>query len=359
MHLIRARRSQGVVGVGEDHVRWGDHGGGGTLDRGIHVVDREIEQRAGRAAVEQQPNAVEVEEEQPGRIEPSDRRGTQQPLVEGGRPVEVVGTLRDLLQMHAIEDSPRPPVYNGTMPTNDPYRDRDLVVLYDLDNPGGADHDWYRALADDIDVRRIIDLGCGTGLLTRTLAAAQRQVTGVDPSETMLEFARRQPGADAIAWVLGDASVLPRDGVVDLLVCTGNAIMHVTRGELPSVVAAVAESLRRGGVFAFETRNPEFREWDAWTPEATRGIRDTPLGPLEEWIEVTSSDDGTVVFDAHNVLPDGSDRVYTSVLTVHSAGELVEALSTAGFADIRITGTWAGAPVDASSRLLIVEAVRG
>jgi len=34
---------------------------------------------------------------------------------------------------------------------DDPYRDADLVELYDLDNPGGDDHAYYRALADQID----------------------------------------------------------------------------------------------------------------------------------------------------------------------------------------------------------------
>lgn len=51
---------------------------------------------------------------------------------------------------------------------DDPYRDADLVALYDLDNPGGDDHAYYRALADEVDARLIVDLGCGTGLLTRS-----------------------------------------------------------------------------------------------------------------------------------------------------------------------------------------------
>jgi SAM-dependent methyltransferase len=112
--------------------------------------------------------------------------------------------------------------------TDDPYRDAALVELYDLDNPGGDDHAYYRALADEIDAGSIIDLGCGTGLLTRALAGERRTVIGVDPSRTMLDYARRQPGSGSVIWIHGDASALRHDGNADLAICTDNAIMHVS-----------------------------------------------------------------------------------------------------------------------------------
>lgn len=80
----------------------------------------------------------------------------------------------------------------------DPYRDPDLVTLYDTDNPAGRDHRYYRELADALGARTVVDLGCGTGLLTRALATGTPRVTGVDPSPTMLDFARRQPGSERV-----------------------------------------------------------------------------------------------------------------------------------------------------------------
>ncbi|XQN48528.1 class I SAM-dependent methyltransferase, partial [Glutamicibacter creatinolyticus] len=54
-----------------------------------------------------------------------------------------------------------------------------LVDLYDADNPDGPDHDYYRELAARHAASSILDLGCGTGILTVTFAGPGRQVTGV------------------------------------------------------------------------------------------------------------------------------------------------------------------------------------
>lgn len=241
---------------------------------------------------------------------------------------------------------------------DDPYRDTDLVALYDLDNPPGDDHAYYRRLADEIGARVIVDLGCGTGSLTRALAAPGRRVTGVDPSGTMLDHARRQPASEQVTWIHGDASALATTTPADLAVCTGNAIMHVSPQELPSTLTSLAGALREGGTVSFESRNPAFRQWEQWTPEATYGERETPAGPLREWLEVTSITDGRVVFDAHNIFPDGQDRVYTSVLYFRTADEFRRELKSAGFTDVTCSGDWHGSPVEDSSLVLVFRARR-
>jgi SAM-dependent methyltransferase len=246
----------------------------------------------------------------------------------------------------------------GSPVSDDPYRDAELVELYDLDNPGGEDHAYYRALADEIDARSIVDLGCGTGLLTRSLVRPGRTVIGVDRSRTMLDYARRQPGAEFVTWIHGDASALALTGTADLAICTGNAIMHVSPQELPSTLASLAKALRSGGTFSFESRNPAYREWERWTPEATCGERATPAGYRREWLEVTEAREGRVVFDAHNVFPDGEDRVYTSILFFHSVEEFQRELDLAGFTGITWTGDWHGAPVDDRSRIFVFRARR-
>jgi SAM-dependent methyltransferase len=245
-----------------------------------------------------------------------------------------------------------------TRSIEDPYRDRELVRLYDLDNPGGPDHAYYRRLADTMAARSIIDLGCGTGLLTRSLARPGRTVIGVDPSPTMLDYARRQPGSESVTWLEGDASALAPDGSSDLAVCTGNAIMHIGPEALPATLISLAAALRPGGTVSFESRNPACRAWEGWTPAATYCERDTPVGQLREWLDVTDITGQRVVFDAHNVFPDGEDRVYTSILYFRTEQEFRRELDLAGFTDVTCAGGWNGGPAQVRSPLLIIQARR-
>ncbi|WP_132286140.1 bifunctional 2-polyprenyl-6-hydroxyphenol methylase/3-demethylubiquinol 3-O-methyltransferase UbiG [Kribbella sp. VKM Ac-2568] len=240
----------------------------------------------------------------------------------------------------------------------DPYRDERLVQLYDLDNAAGDDHVYYRALADEIEAKKILDFGCGTGLLTRTFARTGRVVIGVDPSPTMLGYARKQPGAEAVTWIDGDASAVDGTGDMDLVVSSGNTMMHLSPETYPSVLGSLSGALRPGGVISFESRNPAARAWEQWTRDATYSERDTPAGHLREWIDVTESDHGRVVFDAHNVFPDGSDAVYTTTLYFRTASEITADLEHAGFTDIAVHGGWHHEPPLGNSRLLVVRATK-
>ncbi|HEX3786238.1 MAG TPA: class I SAM-dependent methyltransferase [Pseudonocardiaceae bacterium] len=238
----------------------------------------------------------------------------------------------------------------------DPYRDEQLVELYNTDNAPGDDHAYYRDLAAAIEAKKIIDFGCGTGLLTRALATPGRVVLGVDPSPTMLGYARRQPGAAAVTWIDGDATAIEGVTGVDLVVSSGNTMMHISPEDYPAVLSALAAAVRPGGVISFESRNPTARAWEQWSREATYGERDTSFGHLCEWIEVTEAVQGRVVFDAHNVFPDGRHEVYTSVLYFRTAEEITTDLERAGFGAVRVHGGWRDEPLTDDSRLLVFRA---
>lgn len=84
---------------------------------------------------------------------------------------------------------------------------------------------------------RVLDVGCGTGELSRVLAAeSPGEVIGVDAATDLLSVAHEQTGLPTVA---GDATRLPfRDGVADLVVCQALLI------NLPDPAAAVREFRR-------------------------------------------------------------------------------------------------------------------
>lgn len=59
---------------------------------------------------------------------------------------------------------------------------------------------------------RIVDVGCGPGAAVRWAAAAGAQATGIDPSEAMVELARRRSrNLRGVRFEVGDAAELPLD----------------------------------------------------------------------------------------------------------------------------------------------------
>jgi ubiquinone/menaquinone biosynthesis C-methylase UbiE len=69
--------------------------------------------------------------------------------------------------------------------------------------------------------QRVLDVACGTGIVARTVADAQRgrgRVVGLDLNEAMLDVARRV--RPEIEWRQGDAAHLPfADGAFDVALC--------------------------------------------------------------------------------------------------------------------------------------------
>jgi SAM-dependent methyltransferase len=87
---------------------------------------------------------------------------------------------------------------------------------------------------------RVLDVGCGTGELSRVLAAeSPGDVIGVDADTALLGVAREATGLPTVA---GDATRLPfRADAADLVVCQALLI------NLPDPVAAVREFARVSG----------------------------------------------------------------------------------------------------------------
>lgn len=114
---------------------------------------------------------------------------------------------------------------------------------------------------------RLLDLGCGTGLLGESLRDRVGHAAGVDLSEGMLEMAEEKEAYDALFRGDALAFLAGTEERWDLIAATDVAPYLGDPGPL---LAAVAARLTPGGLFAFSTET---------LPEAAFGGRGWTVGP--------------------------------------------------------------------------------
>jgi len=111
--------------------------------------------------------------------------------------------------------------------------------------------DSYLRNVDFPEAARVVDIGCGTGVVTEVLAQwpSVQEVVGVDPSPILIAKARAQRGSIAnVAFQEGDGRSLPLGGAEFDVV-----IMHTVLSHVPQPERALAEAfrvLRPGGWLA-------------------------------------------------------------------------------------------------------------
>ena len=104
------------------------------------------------------------------------------------------------------------------------YDKSEIAAIYDEARALTPDRvqQWRSVLSMHVDrgaISTVVDLGCGTGRFTGLLATHFRaEIIGIDPSERMLDQARRKTVAGNIVYRQGSADALPvPDGSVDLI----------------------------------------------------------------------------------------------------------------------------------------------
>ncbi len=114
---------------------------------------------------------------------------------------------------------------------------------------------------NDISGRHIIDVGAGTGISTREMAAAfghRYFVTGMEPCLPMLRKAVLHPKThDTIAYVVAAAENLPAGDASARLITTAQAVQWFDR---PTFYREAARVLLPGGVLAIMQNNRDWRK---------------------------------------------------------------------------------------------------
>lgn len=135
---------------------------------------------------------------------------------------------------------------------------------------------------------RILDIGCGDGVLTEKLAACGAHVVGVDASPDMIQSAQKR-GLDAR---LVDAYHLAFEAEFDA--AFSNAALHWMKDNPDAVLQGVARALKPGGRFAAEMGGHGCVAAIVVALSATlenRGIKNAR--PINPWYFPTPDDYGT------------------------------------------------------------------
>jgi SAM-dependent methyltransferase len=154
----------------------------------------------------------------------------------------------------------------------------DIASLYDQSRPGYPDAavDWL--VADGVE--RVVDLGAGTGKLTRSLAARGLDVVAVEPSEGMREQLRAVLPEVEVLDGSGESLPLP-DASVDAVLMA--QAWHWV--DVPRASVEVARVLRPGGYLGLVwNRRDKSVDWvsklDTVTPDHAATDIDTRRPPV-------------------------------------------------------------------------------
>lgn len=114
------------------------------------------------------------------------------------------------------------------------------------------DQPMIEKLLADVPPGPTVDLGCGSGLLTRWLTQQGYDAVGSDFSQTLIDIARQEnPGLD---FTVADIKQTPY--AADSFDLATSALVLHYEPELSPVFAEVARILRPGGRFVFSMHHP-------------------------------------------------------------------------------------------------------
>jgi SAM-dependent methyltransferase len=209
-----------------------------------------------------------------------------------------------------------------------------LAAIYDAVDSDRRDLDAYVRVVEEFGARRVLDVGCGTGVFALRLAERGIEVVGVDPAAASLDVARAKPGGERVRWIHGDATALPSLRV-DLATMTGNAAQAIVDPQVwQETLRGVHDVLRPGGRFVFETRDPAKRAWEAWNREASYRVTEIPgVGAVEHWVELIDVSGPLVTFRGTYVFAaDGQVMTSDSTLRFREREEVEAELAAQGYA---------------------------
>lgn len=205
-----------------------------------------------------------------------------------------------------------------------------------------SDRTFWARVAEEHSAAEVLEVGCGTGRVTRLLAQRVRRVVAVDLSPDMLRRARRRFSAGGpVDLIRADVLDLPLRRGFDLTVAANGVFSHLLRDDQRlRALRQIRERLRPGGTLLVDAFWLSRRRRSECSPpqgdRRTRTLDDEgALRVTERWLCDPDSARCRVRYRYRH--PDGSTREAESVLRFWTRPEVRRRFREAGF---RLTATW-------------------
>ena len=242
---------------------------------------------------------------------------------------------------------------------SDSYADPRLAALYDALNPADASTAFYLGLPGTPPAR-VLDVGCGTGLLACEFATRGYDVTGADPAAAMLAIARARPGGDQVRWIQASSAGLDTGLSFDVIIMTGHVFQLLLEDrDVRVALKTLARHLAPGGRLAFETRNPAVREWQDWNPRDTSQRVEAAGITADVHYEIRAVAGELVTYETWYQFAGARDPVVVpDTLRFMDQAQVATFLAEAGLSQVTWYGDWDGSPYGPASPEIIAVSSR-
>jgi len=234
-------------------------------------------------------------------------------------------------------------------------------VNYDLE-VGGNDpsHQFYIDLAKQVG-GKTLEVACGTGLVAIPLALQGIPITGMDIVPTFLAHAKYKSEklGLSIRWFQGDARNFELGETFNFIYMTGNAFQaFLNNADQRDLLQNIRKHLVEGGVFAFETRNPNWVDCSTDLNEAEWMTYTNDKGHSVKIMETREYDHVAQVLVYHlyrRWKENGEDKERVTRIAIRYTfpQELNALLERSGFQILHHYGNWDKSPLTKDSPSII------
>ncbi|THF88874.1 class I SAM-dependent methyltransferase [Deinococcus sp. KSM4-11] len=208
----------------------------------------------------------------------------------------------------------------------------------------------------------VLEIGAGTGRVTSFLARRGVAITGLEPSERMIERGRERAAKEqlSLAFVQGDARTFRLKQTFALAIAPFNALMHLyTPNEQLQALENIHAHLNSGAPFAFDLYVPRFGKANTMRHEGE--TFHSPDGARTDVFLVQRHDRVrqhiTTEYHVDTTQPGGAltRRHYTLTQRYYTRYEVEWLLRYAGFESPRVTGSFQGGPLERGSDVMVFQ----